>query len=180
MSLLKGFREKKDKKDAKSFYLRMPQLKGDPREVRKLRSLISARLTAFIDTTFVDGAQKTEALQITYAGVFPGLTMQSAPFKYVKTLGGMICVYLPPKYANYFFELGSLYQRGSLTINQVLEFTDEMCVEISTALNLGTTVAALNFLRSNSDEEPDEESKEDSDNSSEEDLASEHEHSEDQ
>ena len=158
MSLLKGFKEKKDKKNAKSFYLRMPTLKGDPREVRKLRSLISARLTAFIDTTFVDGAQKTEALQITYAGVFPGLQMSSAPFKYVKTLGGVVCVYLPPKYANYFFELGSLYQRGSLTINQVIEFADQICLEISTSLNIETTIASLNFLRSDSDEDSNEDS----------------------
>ena len=172
MSLLKGFKEKKEKKNAKSFYLRMPTLKGDPREVRKLRSLISARLTAFIDTTFVDGAQKTEALQITYAGVFPGLQMSSAPFKYVKTLGGVVCVYLPPKYSNYFFELGSLYQRGSLTINQVIEFADQICLEISTSLNIETTIASLNFLRSDSDED----SNEDSNRNPEETFSSENDH----
>ena len=176
MNLLKGFKEKRDKKNAKSFYLRMPTLKGDPREIRKLRSLISARLTAYIDTTFVDGAQKTEALQLTYAGVFPGLQMNSAPFKYVKTLGGMVCVYLPPKYANYFFELGSLYQRGSLTINQVIEFTDEICLEISTSLNLGTTIASLNFLRSDSDEDSNEEANEDSNSRPEETFPGENDH----
>ena len=95
MSLLKGFKEKKEKKNAKSFYLRMPTLKGDPREVRKLRSLISARLTAFIDTTFVDGAQKTEALQITYAGVFPGLQMSSAPLSTSKRLGELSAFTFP-------------------------------------------------------------------------------------
>jgi hypothetical protein len=179
MSLLKGFKEKKDKKSAKSFYLRMPKLNGDPREVRKLRSLISARITAFIDTTFVDGAQKTEALQITYAGVFPGLNLESAPFKYVKTLGGMVCVYLPPKYANYFFELGSLYQRGSLTINQVIEFADEICLEISTSLNLSNTVTALNFLRSDSDSDSGEDSDDRLNSGEEEDISSENEQDDD-
>ena len=172
MNLFKGIKKKEEKKRAKSFYLRMPKLKGDPREIRKLRSLISARLTAFIDRTFIDGAEKTEALQITYAGVFPGLNMRSTPFKYVKTLGGMICVYLPPEYANKFFELGSLYQRGSLTINQVIESADETCLEISTSLNLGATIEALNFLRSDSDED----SNEDSNSPLEEDIPNEDEH----
>ena len=161
MSLLKDIKQKREKKNAKSFYLRVPNFRGDPREARKLRSLMSARLTAFIDTTFVEGAKKTEALQNSNPSGAE-LKMRSASYKNVKTLGGMICVYLPSKYTNYFFELGSLYQRGSLGINQVLELADKICLEISTSLNLDPSISPLDFLRSDSDEDSDEDSHDDS------------------
>ena len=158
MSLLKSIKEKKQKQAAKAFYARMSTIKGDPREVRKLRSLISARITAFIDSTFIDGAKQTEAIQNASEGIFSGLEMRSAAYKNVKTIGGVVCVYLPSEYTNYFFELGSLYQRGSLTINQVLEFADEMCDALSTALNLDRNIEAVGFLRSDADTHDDQDS----------------------
>ena len=146
MSILGSIKTKGERKKAHTFYNQMPKLAGDPREVRKLRSLMSARLTAFIDTTFIEGAKKTESFQDSQTPLST-LKIESPPYKNVKTLGGMVCVYLPSKYSNYFYELGSLYQRASLTINQVLELADEMSVEISTSLNLGKPLQALNFLR---------------------------------
>ena len=65
MSLLSGIKERNVKKKAKAFYLGLPTLKLEPREVRKLKALMNSRLTAFIDTTFIEGAHKTEALQKT-------------------------------------------------------------------------------------------------------------------
>lgn len=150
MSLLKNIKEKKQKQAAKSLYDRMPKINGDPREIRKLRSLITARIIAFIDTTFIKGAKDTEALQDKNAGIFPGLQMNSAAYKNIKTIGGVVCVYLPSQHSNYFYELGSLYQRENLTINQVIEFADEMCGKISTSLDLDTNITALSFLRSDS------------------------------
>ena len=73
--------------------------------------------------------------------------------KDVKTLSGIVCVYLPSKYTNYFFELGSLYQRAHLTANQALELTDETCLEISTWLGLENPLHTLNFLRAAESEE---------------------------
>jgi len=150
MSLLKNIKEKKQKQAAKSLYDRMPKIKGDPREIRKLRSLITARIIGFIDTTFIEGAKNTEALQNKNGGIFPGLRMNSAAYKNIKTIGGVVCVYLPSQYSDYFYELGSLYQRENLTINQVIEFADEMCGKISTSLDLENNITALSFLRSDS------------------------------
>ena len=147
MSIIGSIKRKGERKKAHSFYHQMPKLRGEPREVRKLRSLMSARLTAFIDTTFVEGAKKTESFQDSQTPLST-LKIESPAYKNVKTLGGMVCVYLPTKYSNYFFELGSLYQRANLTINQVLELADEMCVELSTSLGLDKPIHALNFLRS--------------------------------
>ena len=152
MSILGSIKRKGERKKARSFYLQMPKLKGDPREVRKLRSLMSARLTAFIDTTFIEGAKKTESFQDSQTPLST-LKLETASYKNVKTLGGIVCVYMPSKMANYFFELGSLYQRANLTINQVLELADEMCVQISTSLYLDPPIHALNFLRAESEED---------------------------
>ncbi|MAI42672.1 MAG: hypothetical protein ACJ0Q6_03415 [Candidatus Azotimanducaceae bacterium] len=162
MSLLSGIKERNVKKKAKSFYLGLPTLKLEPREVRKLKALMSSRLTAFIDTTFIEGAHKTEALQKTQP-LNSRIKMESAPFKNVKTVGGVVCVYLPPKYTNYFFELGSRYQSAQLTINQVLELADKTSLEISESLDLQNPIHPLNFLRSDAEEENEEEVKEETD-----------------
>ena len=158
MSILGSIKKKGDRKKAETFYHQMPKLNGDPREIRKLRSLMSARLTAFIDTTFVDGAKKTESFQDSKTPLST-LKLKSPAYKNVKTLGGIVCVYLPSKYSDYFFELGSLYQRASLTINQVLELADEISAEISASLNLDRPIQALNFLRSADSADSEEESK---------------------
>ena len=73
MALFKGLKETKERKKAKSFYEQMPKLSGDPREVRKLRALISARLTGFIDMTFIERAKDMERFQESgAAGTNPG------------------------------------------------------------------------------------------------------------
>ena len=152
MSLLSGIKDRNVKKKAKALYLGLPTLKLEPREVRKLKALMNSRLTAFIDTTFIEGAHKTEALQKAQSQNSK-LKMESSPFKDVKTVGGVICVYLPQKYSNYFFELGSRYQSAQLTINQVIELADKISLEISDSLGLQNPIYPLKFLRSDSDED---------------------------
>ena len=85
MSLLGNIKKKGERKKAYNFYNQMHKLKGDPREIRKLRSVMSARLTAFIDTTFIEGAQKTE-LQQDSETPLETLELKSAKYKDVKTL----------------------------------------------------------------------------------------------
>ena len=152
MSLLSGIKERNVKKKAKAFYLGLPTLRLEPREVRKLKALMNSRLTAFIDTTFIEGAHKTEALQKTQP-LKSKLKMESSAFKDVKTLGGVVCVYLPQKYTNYFFELGSRYQSAQLTINQVIELADKTSQEISDSLDLQNPIYPLKFLRSDSEDD---------------------------
>ena len=134
MALFKGLKETKERKKAKSFYEQMPKLSGDPREVRKLRALISARLTGFIDMTFIEGAKDMENFQESgVAGTSPGGF--SAAYKAVKTVGGIVVVYLPQKYTNFFYELGSKYQAANFTKNRVIALADDTSKEISQFLN---------------------------------------------
>ena len=150
MSILGGFKKKAEEKKAFVFYQQLGDLKGDPREIRKLRSIMMGRLTAFIDSTFVDGAKQTESFQDSGKPIssFSSSSLRSSSYKDVKTLGGIVCVYLPDRYTKFFCELGSRYQLSSLTLNQVVELADEMCNEISASLRLEREIRALNFLRS--------------------------------
>ena len=146
MALFKGLKETKERKKAKSFYEQMPKLSGDPREIRKLRALISARLTGFIDMTFIEGAKDMESFQESGApGTNPGGF--SAAYKAVKTVGGIVVVYLPQKYTNFFYELGTRYQAAHLTKNRVITLADDTLREISQFLKLDNDLSALGFLR---------------------------------
>ena len=62
MSLFKGLKESKERKKARDFFDNAPKLKGDPREIRKLKALLG-RTTAFIDTTFIEGAETMQKWQ---------------------------------------------------------------------------------------------------------------------
>lgn len=154
MSIIEGFKRKTEQKKALAFYKQLGDLKGDPREVRKLRGIMAGRLTAFIDSTFVDGAKQTELIQDSGLPI-SSLKLNSPAYKNVKTLGGIVCVYLPEKYAKYFFELGSRYQLSGLTLNQVIDLADEMCAEIASTLQLDIPIYPLNFLRTEQSEDSD-------------------------
>ena len=44
MSLFKGLKESKERKKARDFFDNAPKLKGDPREIRKLKALLGQEL----------------------------------------------------------------------------------------------------------------------------------------
>ena len=57
MGLFKGLKTSKERKKAKEFYSEVPKMNTQPRELRKLKAGLGARLTAFIDKTFIEGAE---------------------------------------------------------------------------------------------------------------------------
>jgi hypothetical protein len=84
--------------------------------------------------------------------------MFSSAFKDVKTIGGTVTVYLPQKYTNTYFELGSKYQSALLTKNQVIALADSTAAEVSASLTLQNPIVPLAFLRI--EDEENEENKE--------------------
>jgi len=161
MALFKGLKETKERKKAKSFYEQMPKLSGDPREIRKLRALISARLTGFIDMTFIEGAKDMERFQESGAAGIDSGGFSSA-YKAVKTVGGLVIVYLPQKYTNFFYDLGARYQSAHLTKIRVIALADDTSKEISQILNLDNELSPLGFLRIEAEnEEPESSSDQD-------------------
>lgn len=158
MGLFKGMKQSKERQKAKAFYESAANLPADSRETRKLRSVLGNRTSAFIDMTFIDGAQRTEAYAEALAaakargGAEPD--KPSAPcYREVKTVGGAVWVYLPQSYCDQFFALGSKYQQSVITPAAVLEITETLSKEIAEALLLDHPLTPLQFLAGDSDEE---------------------------
>ncbi len=148
MILFKGIAESKERKKAKDFFETTSKLKGDPREIRKLKTVLAARTTAFIDTTFIEGADTMQKWQDQHPDEPYKPNALSPAYKQIKTLAGTVTVYLPQKYTNLFFDLGIRYQSARLTKNAVLELADEATSEITLLLDLDNPIFALAFLRS--------------------------------
>jgi len=157
MGLFKGLQASKERKKAKEFYNEIPKMNAEKRELRKLKAVLGARLTAFIDKTFIEGAEIISDWQ-EKGGEGRPPAMFSSAFKDVKTIGGTVTVYLPQKYTNTYFELGSKYQSSLLTKNQVIALADSTAAEVSASLTLQNPIVPLAFLRI--EDEENEENKE--------------------
>ena len=164
MGLFKGLKASKERKKAKEFYNEIPRMNAEKRELRKLKALLGTRLTAFIDKTFIEGAEIISNWQEKGSEGRPPAMFSSA-FKDVKTIGGTVTVYLPQKYTNIYFELGSKYQSALLTKNQVIALADSTAAEVSDSLTLENPIVPLAFLRI--EDEEDEEAGEDEENAEE-------------
>ena len=86
MGLFKGLKTSKERKKAKEFYSEVPKMNTQPRELRKLKAVLGARLTAFIDKTFIEGAESISEWQEKGSQGRPPATFSSA-YKDVKTIG---------------------------------------------------------------------------------------------
>ena len=161
MGLFKGLQASKERKKAKEYYNEIPKMNAEKRELRRLKAVLGARLTAFIDETFIEGAETISSWQETGGEGRPPATFSSA-FKDVKTIGGTVTVYLPQKYTNTYFELGSKYQSSLLTKNQVIALADSTAAEVSASLTLQNPIVPLAFLRI--EDEENEENKENKEN----------------
>ncbi|MBA58567.1 MAG: hypothetical protein CMQ40_05275 [Gammaproteobacteria bacterium] len=146
MALFKGLQQSKERKKAKAFYEQISRMTGDPREIRKLRALMNARLTGFIDMTFIEGAKDLERHQESgLGGHDPGGF--SRAYKAVKTVGGLVVVYLPQKFTNFYYDLGTKYQAAHLTKIRAVTLADETAKEITQLLRLDNPILPLSFLR---------------------------------
>ena len=146
MGLFKGLQASKERKKAKEFYSEIPKMNTQPRELRKLKAVLGARITAFIDKTFIEGAEIISDWQEKGSPGRAPATFSSA-YKDVKTIGGTVTVYLPQKYTNFYFELGSKYQSAVLAKNDVISLADSTAAEISDKLTLENPIVPLSFLR---------------------------------
>ena len=152
MTLFRGSKETQKRQKAKEFYQGLPSLNVDRRKLRQLRFLMAARLTAFVDSTFVEGAKHQEKIQESLASVDRDQDGFSSAYKEVKTLRGTVMVYLPQKYTNMFFHLGKQYQSSRLTKNRTIELADDAASEVSELLKLDRPIRPLAFLRTEHDD----------------------------
>ena len=77
-------------------------------------------------------------------------------------MGGLVIVYLPQKYTNFFYDLGARYQSAHLTKIRVIALADDTSKEISQVLKLDNELSPLGFLRIEAEnEEPESSSDQD-------------------
>ena len=156
LPLFRGAKETQNRKKAKEFFKSLPNLNVDSRKLRQLRSLMGSRLTAFVDSTFVEGAKSQEKIQDSAPSSDTDKESFSSAYKDVKTLRGTVMVYLPQKYTNMFFHLGKQYQSGRLTRNRTVELADDAAKEVSELLKLDRPIYPLAFLRVDDDDTADD------------------------
>ena len=151
MGLFKGMAASKERQKAKAFFDNGMNEAGSTRDTRKMKAVLGNRTRAFIDLTFIEGAQKTQKYieALDHANATGGKAPQkpvAASYKEVRTVGGKVWVYLPQHYTNQFFSMGSRYQQNSLTRNRAVQLATHLATELSEELALDHPISPLEFL----------------------------------
>jgi hypothetical protein len=158
MGLFKGMKDSREQQKAKAFYDNGSNNSNNSRDSRKTKSILGNRCSAFINLTFIEGANKTVAyieeatLAQSQGKPIPPQPSTSA-YKEVRTMGGKVWVYLPQSYTNQIFALGSKYQQDIVSKDRALEIAASIADEITQTLELDHPINPLQFLVSDEEEE---------------------------
>jgi hypothetical protein len=153
-----GPNEKILKATAQKEYNKAMSLKGDSRKEDAFRMRIALRLRGHMDKLFVEAAQKAEKfndLAMICAAQGKPAPEPPKPSNFMKlvTASGEVWSYLPEEYANFVYRYGMLYQgmgvTGPKAISQVQQISDAIGIE----LHLQKPLVALEFLRTQLEEE---------------------------
>lgn len=141
------------KQTARELYDKVLGLSKDSHDARSARLRIGMMIRAFVDKTFVDGAEKTaewqeEVAQAVVNGEEKPPLPEASEFQEIKSGSKMVWVYLPIEYAQAFFDLGARYQRVQIQARQAIQqaqsLMDKICFQ---DLQLETPFEVLQFLR---------------------------------
>jgi hypothetical protein len=142
------------KKKAKEAFDQVSELESDSRNARSMRARAGVMARAFIDKSFIDGAEKMAIFQdVAMACLAQGQPIPDEPtasvFQQVETAAGkLVWVYLPEEYAQSAFHLGGRYQRMDITAQQAIEGTQNLLDQICRyEFKLDEPLSALQFLR---------------------------------
>jgi len=124
------------------------------RETRSARMRMVLLCRAHLDKTFVDGAEKAVsydvlAMQAVVAGQDkPPLPLASEYQQIPAVSGEKVWVYLPQKYADLAFAMGSAYQRTELTAEQAIDGMQALADQLfSQEIGIHDSFLVLQFLR---------------------------------
>jgi hypothetical protein len=141
-----------ERKQAKSEYQSVQELKGDSRSVRAARIRAGLRARAHIDKTFIDGAERANAyndacmLALAHGKEKPPPPKPSA-YQQIPSVNGQVLTYLPMEFVDEIFKLGAKYQLMEISAQQAIELTQGVADRIAYDLGLEETFEALGFLR---------------------------------
>lgn len=141
------------KETARQLYEKVSGLSSDSHDARSARLRMGMLIRAFVDKTFIAGAEQTAAWQEAVAQAIvngeekPPLP-QASEYQDIKSGSKNVCVYLPVEEAQAFFDMGARYQRMQLDMRQAVAeaqaLMDRICFQ---DLQLETPFEVLQFLR---------------------------------
>ena len=142
------------KKKAKVTFEDITKLTSDARSARSARARAAMLARAFIDKTFIEGAERMAAYQdVAMLCLAQGKPIPPEPvasgFQEVETAtGAAVWVYLPEEYAEAAFAFGARYQRMDITPEQAVDGAQNLLDQVCRyEFKYDEPLTALTFLR---------------------------------
>ena len=142
------------KKKAKVTFEDITKLTSDARSARSARARAAMLARAFIDKTFIEGAERMGAYQdVAMLCLAQGKPIPPEPvasgFQEVETAtGAAVWVYLPEEYAEAAFSFGARYQRMDITAEQAVDGAQNLLDQVCRyEFKYDEPLTALTFLR---------------------------------
>ncbi len=142
------------KKKAKVAFEDITKLTSEARSARSVRARAAMLARAFIDKTFIEGAERMGAYQdVAMLCLAQGKAIPPEPvasgFQEVETAtGAAVWVYLPGEYAEAAFSFGARYQRMDITAEQAVDGAQNLLDQVCRyEFKYDEPLTALTFLR---------------------------------
>jgi hypothetical protein len=140
-------------KRAKAAFEKVAELKSDSREARSARMRMGLLCCAYLDKTFIAGAEQTASWQdATMMALSQGKTPPEPPeattYQKIKSGEAEVYVYLPIDYSQEAFLLGAKYQKTEISAEKAIELMQALANQVSYyELKLDEPFQVLRFLR---------------------------------
>jgi hypothetical protein len=145
--------EQDDHERAKAVWDKIVEVPRENREARSMRVRVGLLSRAFLDKTFVAGAEQTEAYEVSVALAITQAKPRPEPpvateYQTVQSTSGPVVAYLPEEYAQEAFSLGALYQKTELTAEQAISAMQTLADKIFLQdIKMDQPLQVLQFLR---------------------------------
>lgn len=145
--------EQDDHDRAKAVWDKIVEVPRENREARSMRTRVGLLSRAFLDKTFVAGAEQTEAFEIAMAVAITQAKPRPEPpvateYQTVQSTSGPVIAYLPLEYAQEAFSLGGLYQKTELSAEQAISSMQTLADKIFLQdIKMNQPLQVLQFLR---------------------------------
>lgn len=145
--------EQDDFDRAKAVWEKVIEVPRENREARSMRVRVGLLSRAFLDKTFIAGAEQTEAYEVTLAIAITQAKPRPEPpvatqFQSVQSTSGTVVAYLPEEYAQEAFSLGARYQKTELSAEQAISAMQTLADKIFLQdIKMDQPLQVLQFLR---------------------------------
>lgn len=138
---------------AKAVFEKIVEVPIDNPEARSMRVRVGLLSRAFLDATFIEGAEKTDAYEMSAMLAISQAKPRPEPpvateYQTVQSTSGPVVAYLPMEYAEEAFSLGALYQKTEISAEQAISAMQTMADKIFLQdIKMAQPFQVLQFLR---------------------------------